>query len=323
MAELKGAGGLIPNQAPLIRSIGLQEARLSTEIENIVTTTDDLYQALADSIAHANPATKEVLRYQEALATGYSSIVEQPVLTTNLFCRIVSIIKQHDMNVRTMTGTKIVDGSKKPIYTPPEGEPLIRDKLKNLEEFIHNNQELDPLVKLAVMHYQFEAIHPFTDGNGRTGRIINILFLVQQQLLSVPVLYLSRYLIEHKNDYYAGLRGVTENSNWETWIEFVLDGIEQTAKNTREKITGIKTAMDETQELVREKLPKIYSKDLVETLFYHPYCKIRFLEERNIARRQTASSYLHSLEEIGVLRSVRVGRESYFINSRLIEILSV
>lgn len=322
LAELKGAGGLIPNQSLLIRSIGLQEARLSSEIENIVTTTDDLYQALADSIEKANPATKEVLRYQEALAAGYKTIVQQPVLTTNLFCTIASIIKQHDMSVRKMPGTRIVDGSKKAIYTPPDGEALIRDKLKNLEQFIHDHQDLDPLVKLAVMHYQFESIHPFTDGNGRTGRIINILYLVQQQLLSVPVLYLSRYLIEHKNEYYAGLRGVTENSKWEQWIEFVLNGIAQTARDTREKISDIKTAMDETQELIKEKLPKIYSKDLVETLFYHPYCKIRFLEDRDIARRQTASNYLHLLEEIGILQSMRVGRETYFINRRLLSVLT-
>ena len=322
LAELKGAGGLIPNQSLLIRSIGLQEARLSSEIENIVTTTDDLYQALADSIEKANPATKEVLRYQEALAAGYKTILHQPVLTTNLFCTIASIIKQHDMSVRKMPGTMIVDGSKKAIYTPPDGEVLIRAKLKNLEQFIHDHQDLDPLVKLAVMHYQFEAIHPFTDGNGRTGRIVNILYLVQQQLLSVPVLYLSRYLIQHKNEYYAGLRGVTENSNWEQWIEFVLDGIAQTASDTREKISDIKTAMDETQESIKEKLPKIYSKDLVETLFYHPYCKIRFLEDRDIARRQTASNYLHLLEEIGVLQSMRVGRETYFINRRLLSVLT-
>ncbi len=322
LAELKGAGGLIPNQSLLIRSIGLQEARLSSEIENIVTTSDDLYQALADSIDKANPATKEVLRYQEALAMGYRTVVQKPILTTNLFCDIATIIKQHDMGIRTIPGTMIVDGNKQAIYTPPDGEILIRNKLKNLEHFIHENQGLDPLVKLAVMHYQFEAIHPFTDGNGRTGRILNILFLIQQQLLTVPVLYLSRYLIEHKNEYYAGLRDVTENSNWEQWIEFILVGIEQTAKDTREKIFEIKAAMDETQELIKEKLPKIYSKDLVETLFYHPYCKVRFLEERDIARRQTASNYLHLLEEIGILQSVRVGRENYFINRRLIGVLA-
>ncbi len=322
LAELKGAGGLIPNQTLLIRSIGLQEARLSSEIENIVTTTDDLYQAMADSIDKANPATKEVLRYQEALAAGYKTIIQQPILTTNLFCSIASLITQHDMNVRKIPGTKIVDGNRKAIYTPPDGEALIRDKLKNLEQFIHDHQDLDPLVKLAVMHYQFEAIHPFTDGNGRTGRIINILYLVQQELLSVPVLYLSRYLIEHKNEYYAGLRVVTENSNWEQWIAFILDGIEQTARDTREKIAEIKLAMDETQELIKEKLPKIYSKDLVEILFYHPYCKIRFLEDRDIARRQTASNYLRLLEEIGILQSVRSGRETYYINRRLLRILT-
>ncbi|CAN5194634.1 Fic family protein [soil metagenome] len=322
LAELKGAGGLIPNQAILIRSIGLQEARVSSEIEHIVTTNDDLFQALSDSISKANPATKEVLSYQDALTIGVKSITQTPILTTNLFCQIATTIKQHDMAIRTMAGTKIADGNKQTIYTPPEGEVLIREKLKNLEEFIHSDNDLDPLVKLAVMHYQFEAIHPFTDGNGRTGRIINILFLLQQKLLSVPVLYLSKYLIQHKNQYYASLRAVTEESKWHQWIEFMIEGIEQTARDTTEKIIEVKLAMDETQELIKTKLPKIYSKDLVEILFYNPYCKISFLEEREIARRQTASNYLHQLEEIGILQGVRVGRDSYFINRRLLAILS-
>ncbi|HEY9793199.1 MAG TPA: Fic family protein [Candidatus Obscuribacterales bacterium] len=322
VAELNGIGGVIPSQALLIRSLGLQEARLSSEIENIVTTTDDVYQALADSIDKADPATKEVLRYQEALALGVKSITAKSLLTTNLFCEIASAIKQHDMRVRSVPGTRIVDGgTNEIIYTPPEGADVILSKLRNLEKFIHEDESLDPLVRLAVMHYQFEAIHPFTDGNGRTGRIINILYLVQQKLLRVPVLYLSRYLIEHKSQYYARLRAVTEKSDWQGWIEFLLTGIEETARSTREKIFEIKAAMDETQDLIKQSLPKIYSKDLVETLFYHPYCKIRFLEEREIARRQTAANYLHSLEEIGILQSVRSGRETYFINRRLLAIL--
>lgn len=321
LAELKGVGDIIPNQSLLIRSLGLQEARLSSEIENIVTTTDDIYQALADSIEKADPASKEVLRYQEALAAGYKSIVQKPLLTTNLFCEIASTIKQREMPIRSLPGTKIVDAKGISIYTPPEGAERIREKLRDLEHFIHEHDELDPLIKLAIMHYQFEAIHPFTDGNGRTGRIINILYLVQQGLLTVPVLYLSRYLIKHKNAYYAGLRGVTEESKWQEWIEFILDGVDETARGTKEKIFEIRAAMDETQDLIREKLPKVYSKDLVETLFYYPYCKIRFLEQRGIAARQTAANYLRLLEEIGILQSTRVGREVYFLNRRLLSIL--
>jgi Fic family protein len=321
LAELKGVGDTIPNQALLIRSIGLQEARLSSEIENIVTTTDDLYQALAESIDKADSASKEVLRYQDALYAGYKALTHQP-LTTNLFCQIATTIKQSEMTIRAIPGTKIVDGqTKEIIYTPPEGASLIRDKLENLEEFIHGQNALDPLVKLAVMHYQFEAIHPFTDGNGRTGRIVNILFLLQADLLTLPVLYLSKFLIERKNDYYSGLREVTENAQWQPWIEFMLEGIAQTARDTQRKVLAIRELMQTTQETIREKLPKIYSKDLLETLFYYPYCKIKFLEEKGIARRQTAANYLRLLTDIGVLHSMKLGRESYFLNHKLLSIL--
>lgn len=321
MAELKGIGDVIPNQALLIRSLGLQEARLSSEIENIVTTTDDLYKALADSIDKADPPTKEVLRYQDALWAGFRAIQEQPILTTNVFCRLASLIKQRDMEVRSLPGTKVVTGQGEVIYTPPEGADRIKAKLTNLERFIHQNAGIDPLVKLAVIHYQFEAIHPFTDGNGRTGRVINILFLVQQRLLSLPVLYLSRYLMGHKMEYYLLLRSVTEEAAWEPWVLFMLEAVAETAVQTRQKILAIRTAMQDTQELIKQRLPKVYSKDLVELLFYQPYCKIRFLEEKNIAGRQTAATYLRSLEEIGILQSVKVGREVYFLNRSLLDIL--
>jgi Fic family protein len=321
LAELKGVGGVIPNQALLIRSIGLQEARLSSEIENIVTTSDDLYQALADAVRAPDPAAKEVLRYQDALAAGHKSLLKQPVLTTNLFCEIAATIKQYDMNVRAMPGTKIVDGKGDVIYTPPEGAEVIRDKLKNLEYFIHAESDVDPLIKLAVIHYQFEAIHPFTDGNGRTGRIINVLYLIQQNLLTLPVLYLSRYLIEKKTEYYSGLRRVTEHGDWENWVQFVLDAVERTALQTKEKILQIKEIMDDTQEEMREKLPKIYTKDLVELIFYYPYCKTKFLEDKGFGTRHTTTSYLRALEGIGILQSQKIGRELYFINRRLLNVL--
>lgn len=321
LAELKGLGDLIPNQALLVRSIGLQEARVSSEIENIVTTTDNLYQALADSIDKADSASKEVVQYQDALAHGLQAIQRQPILSTNLFCELASIIKRRQMNVRNVPGTKIVDGRNKVIYTPPEGADLIRRKLANLETYIHSDSGVDPLIKLAVMHYQFESIHPFTDGNGRTGRIINILYLVQQELLHLPILYLSKYFIEHKSDYYAGLRAVTEESAWEQWILFVLDAIQETSKGTATKILEIRDAMEETTEKMRKSLPAIYSRELVELLFYHPYCKIKFVEEKVNVGRQTAATYLRSLENIGILDSVKAGREVYFINKRLLGIL--
>jgi Fic family protein len=321
LAELKGVGDTIPNQALLIRSIGLQEARSSSEIENIVTTTDDLYQALADSLDKTSPATKEVLQYQEALQVGFRELEQKPFLTTSLFCNLASHIKQSDMNVRSMPGTRIEAGQGNIIYTPPEGEAVIRDKLKNLEDYINTKTEVDPLVKLAVMHYQFEAIHPFTDGNGRTGRILNVLYLVQQKLLELPVIYLSKYFIENKNAYYAELRAVTEHGDWEEWVLYILTAIEHTANETRSKIIEIRKLMESTQQQVKEKLPTVYSKDLVELLFEYPYCKRQFLEDKKICSRNTASQYLRSLEAIGVLASIRAGRDLYFVNRKLINVL--
>lgn len=321
LAELKGVGDTIPNQTLLIRSIGLQEAQSSSEIENIVTTTDDIYQALADSIDKVSPPTKEVLRYQEALYSGFQTLQKKPIIGTTLFCQIASQIKLRDMNVRALPGTRIEGSNKKVFYTPPEGESVIRQKLKNLEDYIHNDSQVDPLIKLAVIHYQFEAIHPFTDGNGRTGRIINVLYLVQQDLIKLPILYLSKYLIENKNKYYAGLRSVSEKHDWSQWILFMLDAIEKTAIETKLKIISIKELMDKTQQDVQDKLPKIYSKDLVELLFEQPYCKRSILEARKIGSRNTASTYLQALEDIGVLTSIRIGRDRYFVNRKLLNLL--
>jgi len=209
------------------------------------------------------------------------------------------------------------------VFTPPEGEDIIRNKLKNLEDYIHAEDTVDPLVKLALIHYQFEAIHPFTDGNGRTGRILNILYLTSQHLLALPVLYLSKYIIEHKSDYYRMLRGVTEHQEWEPWILFMLDTVEQTAIHTRDKILAIRELLIKTLEITKEKLPaRVYSKDLIELLFHQPYTKGQFLVDAGIVRRQTAADYLKRLEELGVLSSHKVGRENLYLNTKLYEILS-
>lgn len=322
LAVLKGAGELIPNQLVLIQTIGLQEAKLSSEIENIVTTNDELYRAFADEGQRTNPHTKEVLRYKDALWRGYRIIRdENRPLTTGLFVDLYQIIKQTDAGIRKTPGTKLANPAGGVIYTPPEGETIIRDKLANLEKFIYDKNDIDPLVKLAVMHYQFEAIHPFTDGNGRTGRIINILYLIEEGLLDIPVLYLSRYIIDNKNSYYTGLRHVTESGSWESWILYILNAIEQTAKMTRERIVAIRDLMNESIERVKKDLPKIYSKDLLELLYHQPYCKIRSLEDAGIAKRQTASDYLKELERIGLLKSVKKGREIYYINEAFLDIL--
>jgi Fic family protein len=221
-----------------------------------------------------------------------------------------------------MPGTKLVNSAGEIKYTPPEGEEVIRKKLFNLEQFIHTDDSLDPLIKMAIIHYQFEAIHPFLDGNGRTGRILNILFLIEKKLLDIPVLYLSRYIISNKTNYYNGLRQVTELNAWEPWIIYMLQGIEETAIATRQKILAIHRLTQETAEKVRSQLPRIYSKDLVEIIFRSPYCKIKFLEDTGIAKRQTASTYLKELERIGVLRSLKIGRDIYYVNDAFLKALT-
>jgi Fic family protein len=324
LAELRGIGNQIPNQSMLIRAFVLQEARLSSEIENVVTTNDELYKAFADVEGKFDAATKEVLYYENALWHGYQIMKERPLLTTNLFIQIAEIIKRLEgMGVRSNPGTKLANPiTGDVVYTPPEGEDLIRTKLANLEEFIHSDDELDPLVRMAVMHYQFEAIHPFHDGNGRTGRILNILYLLKEGMLDIPVLYLSRYIIENKNAYYEGLKNVTENQAWEAWILYMLNAVEKTAKATSQKILAIRALMHEYLATAQEKLPKIYSKDLIEVLFSQPYCRIKFLEQAGIAKRQAASNYLQQLEGIGLVRGVRLGREVYYVNDRLYALLT-
>jgi Fic family protein len=324
LAELKGLGKTLPNQALLLDSLLLQEAKASSEIENIITTSDALYRAFTAKTKQIDPATKEVLRYREALWKGYNILKDRPVLTTNLFIELVQTIKEHSGGIRKVPGTIVANAATGAvIYTPPEGEAVIRDKLKNLEDFIHAEDDMDPLIKLALIHYQFETIHPFADGNGRTGRIINILFLVLTGLLDLPVLYLSKSIIEHKNDYYRLLRQVTENGLWEPWILFMLKAIEETAVFTRARILAIRGLMTETMETARERLPaRVYSKELIEAIFRQPYTKGQFLVAAGIAKRQTAAEYLKELEKIGILKPYKIGRETLYLNVDLYELLS-
>ncbi|WP_432721270.1 Fic family protein [Jeongeupia wiesaeckerbachi] len=316
LANLRGLAAKIPNQGLLINSIVLQEARLSSEIESIVTTNDELYRAAADPDGKTDPHTKEVLRYREALYFGFRALRDRP-LTTNLFIELVQFIKQAGIGIRAIPGTALKNDLGEVIYTPPAGEAVIRDKLANLEQFIHADDGLDPLVKMAVMHYQFEAIHPFPDGNGRTGRILNLLYLVEQQLLDIPVLFLSRYIIANRADYYAGLRRVTEEQDWENWVLFMLRAVEATAKQTHDQVERILDLMEATRERVQREAGNIYSKDLIELIFHQPYTKIAFVVEAGIAKRQTASRYLQTLVEMGVLREQQIGREKYYINGAL------
>jgi len=320
LAELKQAAELIPNQSMLINTLPLLEARASSEIENIVTTTDKLFQHIqADD--KADPATKEALRYRRALFEGFQALKERP-LTTRTAEAICSQIKGHEMSVRKVPGTALQnDRTGEIIYTPPAGETVIRELLANWERFMHDATELDPLIRMAVGHYQFEAIHPFTDGNGRTGRVLNSLFLIQEGLLNLPILYLSRYIIQHKADYYRLLHQVTARQSWEEWLLYVLRGVEDTARWTTAKIAAIRTLADHTATRVREQLPSIYSRELVDTIFEQPYCRIDNLVEKGIAKRQTASVYLKKLVEIGVLVEQQAGREKLFIHPKLMQLL--
>ncbi len=324
LAELKGLGQTIPNQALLVNSLILQEAKASSEIENVITTNDALFKAFTAKTSLVDLATKEVLRYREALWEGYNVLKKRPILSTNLFVTIVQMIRENQAGIRNTPGTTIFNSATgEVIYTPPEGETIIRDKLKNLEDFIHAEDEMDPMIKLALIHYQFEAIHPFSDGNGRTGRIINILFLIHHGLLDLPVLYLSKAIIERKNDYYRLLRQVTRKNQWEPWILYMLAAVEETATFTRERILAIRNLMLETMEKARQELPRrVYSKELIELLFHQPYTKGQFLVDAGIAKRQTAAEYLKELEKIGVLTTQKIGREILYLNVKLYELLS-
>lgn len=322
LAEVRIAGQLIPNQAILINSIPILEAQASSAIENIVTTADRLFRFANDAGGDADPATKEALRYRTALYQGFRMLERRP-LTTNLAVDVCRLIKGVDMDIRATPGTALVnEASGQVVYTPPQGADRLRNMLSNWERYIHGAEEVDPLVRMAVQHYQFEAIHPFADGNGRSGRVLNILFLVQAGLLDIPVLYLSHYIIEHRRDYYRLLLAVTTDGAWEAWILYMLAAVEQTARWTTARIGAIRALLDATAETVRTRAPKIYTRELVELIFVQPYCRISDVVGAGFARRQSASSYLKALVDIGVLKDVRAGREKLFINPGLLRILS-
>ena len=322
LAELKQAAELIPNQVMLINTLPLLEAKDSSEIENIVTTTDKLFQFVGSDGAHADPATKEALQYRSALYEGWQTLAQRPI-NTNMAESICSQIKGVDMTVRKVPGTALAnDRTGEIISTPPAGEKVLRDLLSNWERFLHEQPELDPLIRMAVMHYQFEAIHPFTDGNGRTGRILNILYLVQEGLLTLPILYLSRYIIANKGQYYNGLLAVTREQAWESWLLYMLEAVESTAQWTTQKTISIRDLADHTADYVREQLPKIYSRELIDVIFEQPYCRISNLVEADIAKRQTASEYLKKLVSVGVLTERQVGRERLFMHPKLVQLIT-
>ena len=323
LAELKGYANTIPNMHILINAVTINEAKDSSAIENIVTTHDDIYKVLTES-GFKEENAKEVVDYRNAIWAGYEQIKKDGFINTNTIVKIQGIIEHNNAGIRKLPGTELKNSlTGETIYTPPQDEEEIRDYLRNLEEFINNNEDgIDPLIKVCLIHYQFESIHPFYDGNGRTGRILNILYLVLNKLIDSPILYLSKYINKTKQEYYKLFNEVRNNNNYEEWILYILKGIEITSKETITLIEKIQDEMKNFKEEFRTKLPKIYSKELLESLFYEVYTKIAYIEKACDVTRLTATSYLNQLEEIGLLESEKIGREKIYKNLRLIKLLS-
>ena len=318
MAELKGYADTIPNKNILINAVTINEAKDSSEIENIITTHDELYKAMAQ-INAGNTAAKEVLHYRTALWHGYELIKKNQLLTANMIVEIQQIVEQNDAGIRKLPGTTLQNQSTgEIIYTPPSGEQEILRLMGNLMEYINQpDNQVDPLIKLAVIHYQFESIHPFYDGNGRTGRIINVLYLVLQEILDSPILYLSKYINKNKTGYYTLLQEVRTKENWEDWIIYMLTGLEETAVESLHMVKQISKVMANMSEEIKTALPKIHSKELLELLFYEFYTKIDYIGKGLNVSRKTASVYLIALEEAGFLTSQKIGKEKIYLNNRL------
>ncbi|PLX33430.1 MAG: addiction module protein [Clostridiales bacterium] len=322
LAELKGFSDTIPNKNILINAILINEAKDSSEIENIVTTHDEIYRAMSlDSFGDS--AAKEVVSYRAALWHGYNLILKNKSITTNMIVEIQSIVEGNSAGIRRLPGTVLRnDKTCEVVYAPPSSEVEIRRLLGNLENYMNeDDMQIDPLIKLAVIHYQFESIHPFYDGNGRTGRIINMLYLVLKNLIESPILYLSKYIITNKLEYYNLLQEVRTEENWEDWIIYVLKGVEETSRETLEMARRINHEVQLMTNEIKEKLPKLYSKELIDLLFFEFYTKTRFIQEGLSVTRKTAASYLNTLEKEGILVSEKIGKERIYQNKRLFDIV--
>lgn len=322
LGELKGVAKTMPNQAMLINAVVLQEAKDSSEIENIITTQDELYKALSTTVNQSSQI-KEVINYRKAIFLGAETIYNHGFIKLKDLVELQETIIENNAGIRSMAGTVLKnDKTGEVVYTPPQEKEEILDLLSNfLDHFNRKETDLSPLINLAILHYQFESIHPFYDGNGRTGRILNILYLIINDLLDIPILYLSSYINENKSKYYKLLNRVNKENEWENWVIYMLKAIEITSNRTVEKINSIKTLLDKTIITAQEKASKIYRKELIELLFEHPYSKIEFVVNRLGVERKAASRYLKQLEEIEVLQSQKIGRETIYINTELIEIL--
>jgi len=322
LGELKGVAKTIPNQAMLINAVLLQEAKDSSEIENIITTQDALYKALTTT-GKQPEQVKEVINYRKAIFAGFDIIEKQGFLRLSDIEVIQKTIVENNAGIRNMPGTVLKnDKTGEVVYTPPQEKDEILDLINNfLEHFNLEQTELHPLINLAILHYQFESIHPFYDGNGRTGRILNILYLIINKLLDIPILYLSSYINHNKSDYYRLLNATNKNNEWEEYILYILKAVEETSIKTIEKINNIKNLLDKTLIIAKDKANKIYRKELIELLFEQPYSKIEYVVEKLNVERKAASRYLKVLENAGILKSQKVGRETIYINENLIEIL--
>lgn len=325
LAELKGVAASIPNQGILINTLALQEAKDSSAIENIITTHDDLYRSDSATRHFVSTAAKEVHNYSAALRNGFEQVKRSGLLTNNDILDIHSGIEENRAGFRKLLGTALKnEQTGEIVYTPPQHPEEILSLMANLEQFINNDElcDWDPLTKMAVIHHQFESIHPFYDGNGRTGRIINILYLVKQGLLSVPVLYLSRYINQNKADYYRLLQSARVSDAWQEWVLYMLEGIEQTSQQTIVLIQGIKELMQHHKHKLRSELPKIYSQDLINNLFRHPYTKIEFVMDELQITRKTAARYLEELVKIELLSKHKIWKDNYYLNDALYELLA-
>ena len=321
LAELKGVAASIPNQAILINTLGLREAKDSSEIENIVTTHDELFREAAQA-ATGTPAAKEVARYRQALGVGFDKVRASSLLTVNQIVEIQCVLEKNRAGLRKLPGTVLADGAGRVVYTPPSPEYL-PGLMADLERFINDAAlfEADPLIKMALIHHQFESIHPFYDGNGRTGRIINVLYLVKEGLLDIPVLYLSRAIVRSKSDYYRLLQAVREQDAWEDWVLYLLDAVEKTAADAVTVIQAVKTLFLDYKHRIRA-AHRFYSQDLINNLFSHPYTKIEFIQRDLGVSRLTATRYLDVLAETGFLLKRKIGRSNYYINEPLFRILT-
>ncbi len=322
LAELKGYARTMPNQHILINAITINEAKDSSAIENIVTTHDEIYKAMSQK-TYNNASAKEVINYRSAIWYGYNEVIKKQILTINMIIEIQRIIEGNNAGIRKLPGTILKnERTGETVYTPPESEKEIIDYIKNLEKYINEDfDNIDPLIKLAIIHYQFESIHPFYDGNGRTGRIINILYLILKDLLDSPILYLSKYIIRNKSQYYNHFKEIREKNNFEEWIIYILVGIEETAEETMILIKKINNEMEIMKKELKQQLSKIYSKELLELLFFEFYTKVPYLQEKLGVSDKTAMTYLSKLEEEGFLVSEKVGRERIYKNERLFNII--